>query len=127
MNGLALSTVPISRNILSACSFAPPCSGPVRAPIADETIVYGSASVDPTTRPLNVEAFMVCSACRIRHTSMIRESSGSGSSSFIIQRKFAACDRSSRGRTGSSPCRIRSKAATMVGILAIRRIVDQYR
>ena len=37
--------------------------------MAELMTVYGLASVEPVTRPLNVEAFMVCSACRIRQAS----------------------------------------------------------
>src|SRR5438034_413443 len=50
----------------STSSLAPPCSGPVRVPMAAPMTLNGSASVEPVTRALNVEAFIVCSACRIR-------------------------------------------------------------
>ena len=53
----------------STSSLAPPCSGPVSVPMAELMTVYGLASVEPVTRPLNVEAFIVCSACRIRQAS----------------------------------------------------------
>ena len=41
--------------------------------------------VDAVTRPLNVEAFMVCSACRIRQASRMRVTAGDGSCSVSIQ------------------------------------------
>src|SRR5256885_378699 len=39
-------TSPISLSIASTSSLAPPCSGPVRVPTADETTAYASASVE---------------------------------------------------------------------------------
>src|SRR5437764_13169881 len=70
---------PISSNWLSASSFAPPCSGPESDPIADAITWYGLASVEPTTRAVNVLAFIVCSACRIRQASSTLRVEGVGS------------------------------------------------
>ena len=69
----------------STSSLAPPCSGPVRVPMAELMTVYGLASVEPVTRPLNVEAFMVCSACRIRQASSTLRTAGDGSRSKSMQ------------------------------------------
>ena len=41
---------------------APPCSGPLIAPIAPENAAATSAPVEVITRAVNVEAFMPCSA-----------------------------------------------------------------
>ena len=77
-HGRTFSTEPISSSISSTSSLAPPCSGPVRVPTAELTTVYGLASVEPVTRPLNVEAFMVCSACRIKQASSTLRTAGEG-------------------------------------------------
>ena len=45
---------------------APPCSGPERAPTAADMAAATSAPVDATTRAVNVEAFMPCSAAEIQ-------------------------------------------------------------
>ncbi len=58
---------------------APPCKGPVSVPMAEAMTVYGLASVEPVTRALNVEAFIVCSACRIRQASITLRTAGDGS------------------------------------------------
>ena len=77
--------------------------------------MYGLASVEPVTRALNVEAFMVCSACRIRQASSTLRTAGDGSllEEHVVEvggvvEVVARLD-------GSSPLRRRWKAATMVG------------
>ena len=41
---------------------APPCSGPLIAPIAPDSAAATSAPVEAITRAVKVEAFMPCSA-----------------------------------------------------------------
>ena len=123
--GRTRSTVPISRSMAMTSSLAPPCSGPFRAPIAEATTVYGSARVEAVTSPQNVEAFIVCSAWRIRHTSRMSATSRSGTRSVSMYRKFSLKLNSSRGGTWSSPWRMRAKAATMVGSFAMSLTADQ--
>jgi hypothetical protein len=72
-----------------------------------------------------VEAFIVCSACRISEISKIRAQAGGGTFSVSMYRKFSAKPRSSRGATASSPRRRRACAATIVGAFAISRTADQ--
>ena len=50
----------------SAREGAPPCSGPDIAPIAPERQAATSAPVLATTRLVNVDAFMPCSAAEIQ-------------------------------------------------------------
>ena len=45
---------------------APPCSGPLIAPIAPENAAATSAPVEVITRAVNVEAFMPCSAAEFQ-------------------------------------------------------------
>ena len=45
---------------------APPCSGPDSAPTAADSAAATSAPVEATTRAVNVEAFMPCSAAEIQ-------------------------------------------------------------
>jgi len=45
--------------------------------------------VEAVTLALNVEAFIVCSACSVKQTSKMEAASGSGSRSFSIYRKLA--------------------------------------
>ena len=45
---------------------APPCSGPDSAPMPDEMQAAESAPVEATTRVVNVEAFMPCSAAEMK-------------------------------------------------------------
>ena len=52
-----------------------------------------------TTRAVNVEALNECSAYSTIDTSNAVTTAGSGSSPNVIQRKFAAYPRSSRGST----------------------------
>jgi hypothetical protein len=47
----------ISKSISMTSSFAPPCSGPRREPIAAVSAEYMSESVEMTTRAVNVELF----------------------------------------------------------------------
>jgi hypothetical protein len=44
--------------------------------MAEETIVYGSAGVEPTTLELKVEAFIVWSACSVNIVSSIFSTRG---------------------------------------------------
>jgi len=62
-----------------------------------------AASVDAVTRPVNVEAFIVCSACRIRQSSKISAHTGGAMDSVSMYKKFSLNSRSSRGGIGSSP------------------------
>ena len=45
---------------------APPCNGPLIAPIAPEIEAATSAPVEAITRAVNVEAFMPCSAAETK-------------------------------------------------------------
>ena len=65
-------------------SFAPPCSGPLREAIAAVVAEWMSASVEATTRAVNVDAFIVWSACSTRHMSRVRASSSFGSMPFSM-------------------------------------------
>jgi hypothetical protein len=51
-----------SSTMVSTRAGAPPCSGPDIAPTAAERHAATSAPVEATTRAVNVEAFMPCSA-----------------------------------------------------------------
>ena len=73
------STEPISRSILSTCSFAPPCSGPYSAATAAAAAEYGSTCELPTARIAFVEQFCSWSACRMNRTSSACSRTGSGS------------------------------------------------
>ncbi len=55
-----------SSSIFNTRDGAPPCSGPLRAPIALEIAAATSAPVEATTRAVNVEAFMPCSDAEIQ-------------------------------------------------------------
>ncbi len=70
-------------------SFAPPCSGPLSAPIAPVTAECRSESVEVITRAVNVEALKECSAYRIIETLKASTTSWTGSSPKAIQRKLA--------------------------------------
>ena len=48
--------------MVSTRAGAPPCSGPLIAPIAPENAAATSAPVEVITRAVKVEAFMPCSA-----------------------------------------------------------------
>ena len=111
-----LSFPPIDSSWRSTRSLAPPCKGPCSAPTAELHTVYGSASVDATTRAAKVDAFIVWSACRISATSRIRAASSGGRSPVSIHRKLAAVSSSGSGATGSSSLRARWKAATSTGV-----------
>ena len=62
----ARSTVPISSSMSSTSDGAPPCSGPESAPAAPTSAAAASAPVDAITRAVKVDAFIPCSAVRIR-------------------------------------------------------------
>ncbi len=49
----------ISTSVYMTCSFAPPCSGPLRVPIAATTAECISDRVAAQTLAANVEAFIV--------------------------------------------------------------------
>ena len=93
--------------------------------MAELMTVYGLASVEPVTRPLNVEAFIVCSACRIRQASSTLRTAGDGSllEQHVVE-VGGVVEVVARRRSASSPWRRRWKAATTVGSLAIRRTTD---
>ena len=73
-----------------AAWLAPPCSGPLRAQIAATIAECMSAFVPATTRAVNVDAFISCSAWRIIATSKARASAAVGASPRSIVRKFSA-------------------------------------
>src|SRR5262249_21027350 len=104
------------------CSFAPPCSGPLSVPIAEVIDECRSESVDAVIRAEKVEAFRPWSAWRIRQVSRILAAFESGSLPLSIYRKLAAWPSFVLGRIGHWPLRMRSQAATTVGIDAVRRI-----
>ena len=70
-------------------SLAPPCSGPLSAPIAPTTAEYRSASVDVITRAVKVLALNECSAYRIIDTSNASTTTWSGTSPNVMNRKLA--------------------------------------
>ena len=70
-------------------SLAPPCSGPLSAPIAPTTAECRSASVLVMTRAVKVDALNECSAYRIIETLKASTTTGSGSSPKDMKRKFA--------------------------------------
>ena len=88
--GTTLSASPISSKMCSTASFAPPCSGPLSAPIAPTTAEYRSLRVDVTTRAVNVDALKECSAYRIIERLNASTTTGSASAPNVIQRKLAA-------------------------------------
>jgi hypothetical protein len=55
--------------------------------------------VEATTRHANVDAFIVCSACRIRAQSRMRSEIASGRSPLRHRRKLAACESDGSGST----------------------------
>ena len=77
-------------NIAIAAWLAPPCSGPFSAEIAATIAECMSAFVPATTRAVNVDAFISCSAWRIIAISNARASSAVGASPRSIVRKFSA-------------------------------------
>ena len=84
----ARSAEPISSNACITASFAPPCSGPFSAPIAATTAEWRSASVEVTTRAVNVDALKECSAYRTMEMRKTSAATSLGSSPKVIQRKF---------------------------------------
>ncbi len=58
---------------------APPCSGPLMAPIAPDIAAATSAPVEAMTRAVKVDAFMPCSAAETKYASIARTCAGSGS------------------------------------------------
>ena len=63
----------------STLAGAPPCNGPLMAPIAPDIAAATSAPVDAITRAVKVEAFMPCSAADTKYASTAFTWSGSGS------------------------------------------------
>ena len=63
----------------SAGPGAPPCSGPLSAPIAPVTALTMSERVLAMTRAVNVEAFMPWSMTVTQYASIARAAMGSGS------------------------------------------------
>ena len=70
-------------------SLAPPCSGPLRAPMAPVMAEWMSARVAAMTRAAKVLAFSSWSACRISAMSKARVAVSEGFSPLSIQRKLA--------------------------------------
>ena len=67
-----------------------------------------SASVEATTRAVNVDAFMVWSAYRMNSVSNASAASCEGSSPLSMYRKLAACGSLGFGSTMDRPRRCRS-------------------
>ncbi|GIW54571.1 MAG: hypothetical protein KatS3mg082_0975 [Nitrospiraceae bacterium] len=59
--------------------------------------------MEAVTRALNVDAFIVCSACRIKQVSSALAIMGLGTVSVNMYRKLLAWSKSSRGWICSSP------------------------
>ena len=102
------STEPNPASISIAAMLAPPCNGPFSAQIAATIAECMSAFVPATTRAVNVDAFISCSACRIIATSNARASSAVGASPRSIVRKFSAYPSDGSGSTAGWPRRRRS-------------------
>ena len=68
---------------------APPCSGPLIAPIAPENAAATSAPVEVITRAVKVEAFMPCSAAEIQYASIASTWRGSASPRQRIKKRSA--------------------------------------
>src|SRR5947208_2734620 len=68
-----------SPSIFSTRDGAPPCNGPLSAPTAAERAAATSAPVEATTRAVNVEAFIPCSAAEIQYASIALTWRGSAS------------------------------------------------
>ena len=111
----------ICSTISMTCSLAPPCSGPLRAPMAAVTAEYRSESVAAVTRAAKVEAFNPWSACRIRPMSKVLAASSAGLLAGQHVEEVRRPGSPGLGATGGLPRRMRSHAATSVGICAVRR------
>ena len=66
---------------------APPCSGPDSAPTAADSAAATSAPVEATTRAVNVEAFIPCSAAEIQYASIAFTWRGSASPRHRIRNR----------------------------------------
>src|SRR5262245_36087270 len=117
----AFAGVLIFSTISMTCSLAPPCSGPLRAPIAETIDECRSDMVAAVTRAANVDALNSWSACRMSATSKVFAASGLGLAPVSMYRKFAARFILGLGAISALPRRIRSQAATRVGIWAVSR------
>ena len=82
--------IPSSSKVCITASLAPPCSGPLRAPIAPVTAECRSDSVEVITRAVKVDALKECSAYRMIDTRNASTTSGAASSPKAIHRKFCA-------------------------------------
>ena len=80
--------MPISSKVCITASLAPPCRGPLSAPIAPVTAECRSESVEVITRAVKVEALNECSAYSTIETRNASTTSGAASSPNVIQRKF---------------------------------------
>ena len=89
-HGPTFSAVPISSKMCRTASFAPPCSGPLSAPMAPTTAEYRSLSVEVMTRAVKVDALKECSAYRTIERLNASTTTGSASSPNVIHRKLAA-------------------------------------
>src|SRR5215471_2012953 len=72
------STEPISASIFRQASLAPPCAGPHRQAQPAAMQANGLAPEEPDSRTVEVEAFCLWSACRMKMRSMARASTGLG-------------------------------------------------
>ena len=86
---------------------APPCSGPDRAPTADDSAAPQSAPVDAVTRAVNVDALSPCSAVQIQYVSIAPTALGSASPLHCRRNRSAAVLplRRHRSRSSRSPVR----------------------
>src|SRR6185436_4920708 len=100
------SALPMSIRSFITCSLAPPCSGPLSAPMAPVIAECMSESVEAITRAVNVEAFISWSACRMRATSKVLAAAGEGFSPVSMWRKLAAWPSAGSGGIGSPPARV---------------------
>ena len=80
----ALSAVPISSSWSITAEGAPPCAGPLSAPMAPTRQDARSESVEAMTRAVKVDAFMPWSANRTRYVLSACTSSGAASFPFSM-------------------------------------------
>ncbi len=87
---------------------APPCRGPDRAWMPEDTLANRLACAEPTRRTVEVEQFCSWSACRISSWSIALTVSGSASYGSagrpnVMRRKFSTSDRELSGYRNGCP------------------------
>ena len=70
------SLLPISRNMASTASFAPPWAGPHKLAMPAAMQAKGLAPLEPAMRTVEVEAFCSWSACRMKMRSIAFATTG---------------------------------------------------